>query len=281
MTVAAQGLGPEPSIEHRSPQKVYVLSDSLGETADLVGRAAASQFPRETFDIVRLSRISSPGSLQEAIGGALAEGSVFLYTFADRSLRDRMSALVQERGLFAVDVLGPAIGALADASGVVPTGQAGVIRRTDRGYVQHIEALEFAVKHDDGRDPEGLTDAEVVVIGVSRTGKTPVSMYLAFKGYKAANVPLIPEVEPPSQLFQVDPKRIFGLTGDADFLVSIRNQRLSELGVYARRYAQREAVLEEIDSARALMRQLGCIVVRTDKRAIEETAQEIIRYLER
>ncbi|MDY0088664.1 MAG: pyruvate, water dikinase regulatory protein [Coriobacteriia bacterium] len=262
------------------PLAVYLLSDSLGETADLVGRAAISQFPRGTFDIIRLAKISSAGSLEEAISGATHDGSVFLYTLADPALRDRMSMLAREKELLAVDILGPTIAALGRSSGVEPTGEAGAIRRTDRGYVQHIEALEYAVKHDDGRDPEGLADADVVLIGVSRTGKTPVSMYLAFKGYKAANIPLIPEVEPPAQLFDLDSRRIFGLTGDVDFLVSIRNQRLSELGVYARRYAQREAVIEEIESARALMRKLGCIVVRTDNRAIEETAQEIIRYLE-
>lgn len=261
------------------PHTVYLLSDSLGETAELVGRAAISQFPPGSFSVVRLAKVSSVGSLEEAVSGAEHDGSVFLYTLADPALRERMSTLAEERELLAVDILGPAISALGDSSGAEPTGEAGAIRRTDRGYVQHIEALEYAVKHDDGRDPEGLADADVVLIGVSRTGKTPVSMYLAFKGYKAANVPLIPEVEPPVQLFDLDPKKVFGLSGDPDFLVSIRNQRLSELGVYARRYAQREAVVAELESARALMRRLGCIVVRTDNRAIEETAQEIIRYL--
>lgn len=261
------------------PRRVYVLSDSLGETADLVGRAAASQFAPGTFELVRLAKVSSAGSVDEAVRSAARHACVFFYTLADPVLRERMRRLVDELGLAAVDILGPAVTALASSAGIEPTGEAGAIRKTDRGYFQRIEAMEFAVKHDDGRNPEGLADAEVVLIGVSRTSKTPLSMYLAFKGYKTANIPLMPEVEPPAELFEVDPRRVFGLLSDPDLLASIRSQRLSELGVYARQYAEREAVVAEIESARALMRQLGCIVVRTDHRAIEETAQEIIRYL--
>jgi len=262
------------------PRRVYVLSDSLGETADLVGRAAASQFPAGTFELVRLAKVSSAGCLEEAVRAAAPQACAFFYTLAGPALRERMRSLTGELGLVAVDILGPAVAALSSSAGVEPTGEVGAIRKTDRGYFQRIEAMEFTVKHDDGRNPEGLTEAEVVLIGVSRTSKTPLSMYLAFKGYKTANIPLMPEVEPPAQLFEVDPRRIFGLTTDPDLLASIRSQRLSELGMYARQYAEREAVLTEIESARALMRRLGCIVVRTDNRAVEETAQEIIRYLE-
>lgn len=262
------------------PRRVYVLSDSLGETADLVGRAAASQFPPGTFELVRLPKVSCAGSLEEAVRSAAQHACVFFYTLADPALSERMRSLTDELGLAAVDILGPAVAALSGSADVAPTGEVGAIRKTDRGYFQRIEAMEFTVKHDDGRNPEGLTEAEIVLIGVSRTSKTPLSMYLAFKGYKTANIPLMPEVEPPAELFDVDPRRIFGLTSDPDLLASIRSQRLSELGVYARQYAEREAVLTEIESARALMRRLGCIVVRTDNRAVEETAQEIIRYLE-
>ncbi len=111
------------------------------------------------------------------------------------------------------------------------------MRRTDRGYFERVEALEFAVKHDDGRNPEGLDDAEIILIGVSRTSKTPLSMYLAFKGYQVANVPLAPEVAPPKQLFDIDVRKVFGLVSDPELLVSIRRQRIVELGPYARRYA--------------------------------------------
>ena len=263
-----------------APFRLYILSDSLGETADLVARAAASQYAPGTFEVVRLATVSSAASLEEAVRSAARGACVFFYTLVDPALRRRMQEVVEEIDLAAVDILGPAIGALSEAARVQPRGERGAIRKTDRGYFQRIEALEFAVRHDDGRHPEGLPEAEIVLIGVSRTSKTPLSMYLAFKGYKCANVPLMAEVEPPAELFEVDPRRVFGLKADPDLLVSIRSQRLSELGVYARSYAEGEAVMRELDAARAVMRRIGCVVVRTDNRAIEETAQEIIRYLE-
>lgn len=263
-----------------SPSRIYILSDSLGETADLVAHAAASQFSRDAFEFVRLAKVSSAGSLEELVRAASGQGCVFFYTLADPALRERMYAVVAELGATAVDILGTAVEALSQASGITPTGEVGAIRKTDRGYFERIEAMEFTVKHDDGRNPEGLAEAEIVLIGASRTSKTPLSMYLAFKGYKTANIPLMDEVDPPVELFQVNPRKVFGLTSDPDLLSAIRSKRLTELGAYARHYAEREAVVRDLESARALMRRLGCIVVRTDNRAVEETAQEIIRYLE-
>ncbi len=126
---------------------------------------------------------------------------------------------------------------------------------------------------------EELTEAEIVLIGVSRTSKTPLSMYLAFKGYRVANIPLMVEVPPPPQLMEIDRRRVFGLVCSPDLLVEIRSQRVSDLGVYARRYADRSAVEEELEASRDVMRRIGCIVVSSEGRAIEETAQEILRHL--
>jgi regulator of PEP synthase PpsR (kinase-PPPase family) len=118
-----------------------------------------------------------------------------------------------------------------------------------------------------------------VLIGVSRTSKTPLCMYLAYKGIRAANLPLAPGMEPPRELYDVDPRRIFGLITDAETLIDIRQDRMRDMGTYVPRYAEREAVEEELAEARAVMRSIGCLVIRTDNRAIEEAAQEIIRDL--
>src|SRR5690606_32272767 len=114
-------------------------------------------------------------------------------------------------------------------TGTRPSGEVGRIRRTDEGYFDRIEAMEFAVKHDDGRNPEELADADIVILGVSRTSKTPISMYLAFKGWRVANVPLAPGVEPPKELFELDPRKLFGLVTSADVLLAIRRERMKEL----------------------------------------------------
>jgi len=259
---------------------VYIMSDSLGETADQVAKAALSQFDADLFHVVRLPKVGSTVQLEMLVSSACGERCVFLYTLADPSLREEMRVIAQKLDILAIDILGPCVEALALTSGEVPSWQAGMIRKTDRGYFEKIEALEFAVKHDDGRGAEELDQAEIVLIGVSRTSKTPLSMYLAFKGYKVANVPLMSEVDPPSQLMEVDNRKVFGLISSPELLAEIRGQRISDLGGYARRYADREAIERELENARALMRRIGCIVVKTEARAIEEIAQEIVRHLE-
>ncbi len=260
---------------------VHIVSDSVGDTADMVARAAISQFDSDKFRIERLPKVSSAVQLRDLVDAHCGPTCIFLYTFADEALREEMAKIAAERDAHVVDLLGPVIDALSAASGLPPRGEPGAVRRTDRGYFERIEALEFAVSHDDGRHPEDLPQAEVVLIGVSRTSKTPLAMYLAFKGYKVANVPLAPGVEPPKELFEVDPKKVFGLVTDVELLASIRSQRMRELGAYARHYADPEWVAKELEESRRLMRKIGCVVIRTDDRAVEEAAQEIIRYLDR
>lgn len=259
---------------------VYVLSDSLGETAELVARASIAQYPSDTFRLIRLPKVSSAAQLADVVRAACRPQCVFFYTLANPRLREEMTRITETTGATVVDILGPAVRVLTEATGVSPTGAVGALRRTDADYFERIEALEFAVAHDDGRGVEDLADAEIVLIGVSRTSKTPLSMYLAFKGYKVANIPLAAGMEPPQQLFEVDPHRCFGLTADAELLAEIRAQRFGDLGTFARRYADREAVEREVGDARTLMKRIGCIVINTGNKAVEETAQEIIRYVE-
>lgn len=257
---------------------IHVLSDSLGETADMVARAAMAQYETGLFRIERLPKITSVEVLHEQVKEHCGEHCIFLYTLVNEDLREEMDRLCQ-KGVNGVDLLGPSVKILKKATGIAPTGQAGAIRRTDQEYFDRIEAMEFAVKHDDGRNPEGLLEADVVLIGVSRTSKTPLAMYLAFKGYRAANVPLAKGSAPPEELFQVDPRRVFGLVTRAEILLEIRTARMRELGTWVPHYAEREDIEQEIAEARQLMRQIGCIVVHTDDRAVEESAQEIIRQI--
>jgi len=260
---------------------VHIVSDSVGETADMVARAAISQFEPGKFKIERLPKVSSAVQLRDLVDAHCGPTCIFLYTFADHELRLEMGRIAEERDAHVVDLLGPVIDALSSASHKPPSGEAGAVRRTDRGYYQRIEALEFAVNHDDGRHPENIGEAEVILVGVSRTSKTPLAMYLAFKGFKVANVPLALGVEPPKELFEVESKKVFGLITDVELLSSIRSQRMRELGTYARHYADPEWVDRELEESRQLMRKIGCIVIHTDDRAVEEAAQEIIRYLDR
>jgi [pyruvate, water dikinase]-phosphate phosphotransferase / [pyruvate, water dikinase] kinase len=261
------------------PISVHVLSDSLGETGDMVARAVIAQFAPDSFRVERLQKVSTPEQLRETVNAHCGMHCIFLYTLVDVSLRAEMERLVAE-GVHGVDLLGPSVALLSDATGHRPTGEAGALHRTDDEYFERIGATEFAVTHDDGRNPEDLPLADVVLVGVSRTSKTPLSMYLAFKGYRVANVPFAPGIEPPAELFAADPRKVFGLISDPAVLVDVRRERMREIGAFVPRYADREAIEQELEDARALMRRIGCIVIRTDNRAVEESAQEIIRYLD-
>jgi [pyruvate, water dikinase]-phosphate phosphotransferase / [pyruvate, water dikinase] kinase len=260
---------------------VYIVSDSLGETADQVVKAALSQFDSDVFRVIRMPKISSASQVRALLTAAEDEGPViFFYTFADPELRDEMARVAEEEGVQAIDIIGPGIVALEKVSGISPAWMSGMIRKTDRDYFHRVEALEFAVKHDDGRGAEDLDEAEIVLIGVSRSGKTPLSMYLAFKGYKVANIPLVTGMDAPPELFEVDSRRVFGLVTDAQLLAEIRGQRVRDLGGYTRHYAEPQFVDRELDTARSVMKRIGCMVVHTEDRAIEETAQEVLRHLD-
>ena len=157
-----------------------------------------------------------------------------------------------------------------------------MIHKTDDRYFHRIEAMEYFVEHDDGRGCDDLSGADIVLLGVSRTSKTPLSMYLAYQGYKVANVPLAHGMEPPKSIYEVDPMRLFGLISTVGVISEIRDSRLGD--DYARAvagsYAEPESVRGELEEARALMKRLGCFVMRTDGKAIEESASEIIAHLE-
>jgi regulator of PEP synthase PpsR (kinase-PPPase family) len=261
------------------PITVHLLSDSLGETADAVARAAVAQFPPGTFRLERLPKISGVEQLRDCVSNHCGAHCIFLYTLVKQDLVEEMRRLVSERGVRGIDILGPSVELLGGIAGTAPRGIAGTIRQPDEAYYDRIEAMEFAIKHDDGRNPEGLVDADVVLVGVSRTSKTPLSIYLASKGYYAANVALVRGSNPPAQLFEVDPRKVFGLISSPDVLADIRAKRMAELGTYVAHYADRGDIEKDLEEARSVMRRIGCIVVRTDNRAVEETAQEIIRYL--
>ena len=139
--------------------------------------------------------------------------------------------------------------------------------------------MEFAVTHDDGLHPDGLIHADVVLIGISRTSKTPLAIYLGYQGYRVANVPLALGTDPPAQLFDVDPRRIFGLVTTPEVLLKVRTARMTDFGTHIPGYADVEHIDEELAAARLLMRQIGCVVINTANRAIEEIAQEILRYM--
>jgi len=262
---------------------VFVVSDSLGETAEYVARAAASQFDSGRVEIRRIPYVAEEGQLEAVVSeAARARPSLIAYTLVVDRLKRRLVELAEERGIPAVDVLGPVIEALARAAGLNPRLEPGLLRRLDEEYFGKMEAIEFAVRYDDGKDPRGLLFADVVLIGVSRTSKTPVCMYLAHKRLKAANLPLVPEVTPCEELWALPRHRIVGLTIDPYQLYQIRQERLKSLGLGADAgYASLDRIRRELDYAHGLMERLGCPVIDVTNRAVEETAGRIMEIYRR
>ncbi len=269
---------PTPEVTE-STVRVYVVSDSLGETAEQVARAALTQFVEGDFRVVRVPRIASADQLSTWLDTACKKPCVVFYTLADPDTREVM-ARASDGGVSAVDVMGEGVSALSAAGGVQPVWRSGGTMRPGRGSLQWFEALEFAFRHDDGKHAEELDRADIVLIGASRTSKTPLSMYLAFRGHAVANVPLVADVQTPPELFDLDPSRVFGLSTEPDLLVRIRAKRAAEMGRFSGSYASMHGVSRDLDTARRVMRRIGCRVVWTGDRAIEEAAAEIIRYLE-
>lgn len=259
---------------------IYVISDALGETAEFVSRAAAAQFSGVKTRIRRVPYVRDEAHLDDIMEEAMAEQAILVYTIVLKDLRSYLERRAAERGLLAVDILGPLIGALSKQTDLEPSHTPNIIHRLDEQYFRKVEAIEFAVKYDDGKDARGVLYADVVLIGVSRTSKTPLSMYLAHKGIKAANIPLVPEVNPPEELFAISPRKVIGLTLRPDLLNQIRTERLKTLGLGAAAdYASLERIMQELEYARSLMKRIGCPIVDATGKAVEETASMVLEIL--
>lgn len=255
---------------------IYVISDSIGETAELVAQAAKIQFNSSVGEIIKFPYVSEESQIDEIINKAKKDKCLLLYTLVTSKTKEYLELNAQKNNVPAIDVLGPVISALIDLTGKQPKLEAGLNRRLDAKYFKMIEAIEFAVKYDDGKDPRGILKADIVLVGVSRTSKTPLSMYLAYRNIKAANVPLVPEITPPKELFEVSSKKIIGLTNDPDKLNSIRLERLKDLGIKSSsNYANINRILDELDYADKIFNKLRCPVINVSSKAIEETASII------
>ena len=256
---------------------VYVLSDSVGETAQFVVKAVASQFHGQEVDIRRHAYIEEEVDIDDVINAAKQTNSVIAYTLVIPKLKTYLDLQASNEGIIAIDLMSPLLNAFASKFKKEPILEPGMMRKLDDDYFRKIEAIEFAVKYDDGRDPRGLKRADIVLVGVSRTSKTPLSMYLAHHRFKVANVPLVPEVAPPDELFEIPRKKCVGLIITPDKLNEIRKERLKALGLTAHStYAKFERILEELDYAEKIMKRLGCPVINVSNKAVEETANLIL-----
>lgn len=255
------------------PRYIYACSDAVGETAETIARATSRQFPGEPIRVKRFGHIENDDEIREILTEVKRTGGIIAYTLVQPALRETMVQEAMRRNIKAIDVLGPMMQAYVDTYDDSPSQIPGDQQRLDEEYFQRIEAIEFAVKYDDGKDMSGLLKAEVILVGVSRTSKTPLSIFLAHKRIKATNLPIVPETKPPAELFEAKNALIVGLTIEPEQLLEIRKERLKSLGLPDdAKYASREQIEKELEIAAKLMKEINCPIVNVSNKSIEETA---------
>ncbi|MCA1021969.1 pyruvate, phosphate dikinase/phosphoenolpyruvate synthase regulator [Halobacillus litoralis] len=256
---------------------VYIVSDSAGESADLMIKTVMSQFTGQDIIMKHFSYVQDHQEMENVITLAKYNPSIIAYTIVTPVLKHYLDQRAEEEGITAVDMMNPLMDVFSQKFQMEPTCEPGQIRKLDEDYFKRIEAIEFAVKYDDGQEARGLNQADLVLVGVSRTSKTPLSMYLANKKIKTANVPLIPEIPPPPELFSIPGIQCIGLIITPEKLNDIRKERLKNLGLTGpANYASLNRILDELDYAQNIMKRIGCPIIDVSNKAIEETADIIL-----
>jgi hypothetical protein len=261
-----------------TPVELHIVSDSTGETAAKLVLALEAQFPDQVFEEIRHPRVESVEDLALAVKRARGRPAVMVYTLVEPGLRASMRQLCRRSRIHYCDLLGHPIDSISRVAGVAARMEPGARAPLDQTYFKRIDAIEFAVKYDDGVGG-GLDEADIVLVGVSRTSKTPLSIYLGYLGHKAANVPIVRGVDPPRALFDVEREKVVGLTIDAERLAEIRGERVRSMGAPRRRYADLEAVFEELEAAARVHRRLRCPVIDVSDLSVEETAIRVIKLV--
>jgi regulator of PEP synthase PpsR (kinase-PPPase family) len=233
------------------------------------------------FEEIRHPRVDTVEHLQLAVERARGRPAVLVYTLVKPELREAMRLLCRRAKVHYCDILGPPLASIAKVSGTGAQMKPGARPPLNSAYFKRMAAIEFAVKYDDGLGAKGLREADVVLVGVSRTSKTPLSMYLGYMGYKTANVPIVKGIAPPDELFHISPAKIVGLTIDAERLAEIRRERARLMQAGREKYAGLIEIYDELEEATAIHRRLGCPVIDVTELSVEETAVRILRLVER
>ena len=262
----------------KRPVELHVISDSTGETAARLVLALEAQFPDQPFEEIRHPRVEALEDLALAVNRAKGRPAVLVYTLVKPEWRQEMRRLCRSAKVHYCDVLGHPIDAVVRVSGQAARMTPGATPPLNSAYFKRMEAIEFAVKFDDGVG-RGLHDADIVLVGISRTSKTPLSMYLGYLGYKTANVPIVKGIDPPPELFRINGSKIVGLTIDAERLAEIRTARARNMGAGKKQYAELLQIYEELEHASAIHRRLGCPIIEVSELSIEETAHRVVRIV--
>ena len=257
---------------------VYAVSDATGELVLSLANAAIRQFKKEGVPVLQRTRVRSAERTLGVVQEARDTKGCILFTFVSKNLRQTMLKTAQEMGVLAIDVMGPVLDTLATFFNVSPSDEPGLRHDFSSNYFKRNEAIEFSVKHDDGLGLDTVGLADIILLGISRTSKTPLSIYLSYRGYKTANVPLVRGVPIPQALHLVDPTKFVGLTISPEKLMELRTSRLAKLGVsHMENYANIEHITQEMKYAHRIFKELKVkAIIDVTSKAIEEVASDVL-----
>lgn len=259
---------------------LFVVSGASGASGEQLAHTVLAQFPEITVPVKMITHVRQVEQVEKVVADAKSVNGIILHTMVDETLREKLIFLGKKQGVVTIDLVGDLISWLTNISNQKPAGIPGLYRQLHKVYFDRVEAIEFSMSHDDGQNPQDLEKAEIVLTGVSRVGKTPLSMYLAVLGWKVANVPLVMGIEPPEELFQVDRRRVIGLTIDAAQLLSYRKARLNRIaGAGVTDYNNPRTIFDEVEAAAQLCREHRFSIIGVTNKPIETSANEIIELM--
>lgn len=258
---------------------IYAVSDATGETAERMVRSALAQFAGADVEIKRRGRVRSPEQVLEVVTEATGHQSLIIHTLVSHELRAVMLAECRRRSVDSMDLMGPMLDRLAAHLRLTPKEKPGMFEQLVRARSRQIEAVEFAFRHDDGVHPEGLSRAEAVLVGASRTMKTPTSLFLAYQGWFVGNVPIVPSIPVPKAVTSLRPERVFCLVMSPARLLQLRRARSTHLAIPADTYASPEVVQKEIRFTRKFASASGWRQIDVTGKSVEEVAREVVSLL--
>jgi len=271
------------TIHGKPPLPLYVLSGGVGASGEQLARTVLAQFQGADVPIQIFAKVYHKENIREIVAEAAAQGAILAHTFVDPKLRKTITQYAGQQGVVAIDLVGPLMENLAEKLGQEPLGKPGLYRHLYQSYFDRINAMDYTLAHDDGKSWQGWPAAEIVLLGASRVGKTPLSLYLSVLGWKVANVPLVTDVKPHASLFELDGPQLVGLTIAPSELLEHRQHRQSRLGVggWETDYIDPLKVYEEIEMIEKMLKRHAIPIVDVTGKPIETSADEIVRLVQR
>ncbi len=263
---------------------IYIISGGVGASGEQLVRTAIAQFEGMDVSVRVFPRIFTKKQAKQILQSAAEDGALVAHTFVNAKIRRVVHKYARELNIVEIDLIGSLMEQFRESFRREPLEKPGLYRLLYKSYFDRIDAMDYTFSHDDGQHPEGWGGAEFILLGPSRVGKTPLSLYLSILGWKVANVPLVPEIPPPATLFEQDKRRMVGLTIDPSALVQHRKHRQKRLGVIGDghpAYIDPLKVFEEIESIAALLRKEGIHIIDVTEKPIETSAAEVVRYVTR